>query len=78
MASMKSRPRSMLVRGWGIGMGIHMVRARVRARVGVSRNMVVEDISGRRGSFVNSFMASAIGCRRPYGPTTRGPLRSCM
>lgn len=78
MASMKSRLRFMLVRGWGIGMGIHMVRARVRARIGASRNMVVEDVSGRSGSFVNSFMASAIGCRSPYGPTTTGPLRSCI
>lgn len=28
-------------------------------------NMVIDDVRGRNGSFVKSFTASAIGCRRP-------------
>lgn len=44
-----------------MGSGIHMVRASVRARMGAVMNMNVEDVRGRRGSLVKSFMASAIG-----------------
>lgn len=78
MASTKSIPRFMLISGWGIGSGVHMVRARVRARIGAMMNMVVDEVSGRRGSLVNSFRASAMGWSSPYGPTTFGPFRSCM
>lgn len=38
----------------------------------------MDDVRGRKGSLVKSFTASAIGCKRPYGPTMFGPLRSCM
>lgn len=48
-----------------MGRGIHIVRARVRAKIGAIMNMDVEDVSGRKGSLVNSFTASAIGCRSP-------------
>lgn len=48
-----------------MGKGIHIVRARVRARMGAIINIDVEDVSGRKGSLVNSFTASAIGCRSP-------------
>lgn len=51
----------MLMSGYGMGSGIHMVRASVRARMGAVMNMNVEDVRGRRGSLVKSFMASAIG-----------------
>lgn len=78
MASMNSTARFMLIRGCGIGRGIHIVRARVRARMGAMMNMNGEDVSGRRGSLVNNFTASAAGWRSPYGPTTLGPFRSCM
>lgn len=44
-----------------MGKGIHIVRARVRARMGAIINIDVEDVSGRKGSLVNSFTASAIG-----------------
>lgn len=27
---------------------------------------------------MNSLSPSAIGCSRPYGPTTFGPLRNCI
>lgn len=65
IASMNRTPRFMLIRGCGIGKGVHMVRANVRARIGAVMNMDTEDVSGRRGSLVNSFTASAIGWRSP-------------
>jgi hypothetical protein len=68
----------MLIRGCGMGKGTHIVRARVRARIGAIMNMVMDDVSGRNGSLVNSFTASAIGWRSPCGPTTLGPLRNCI
>lgn len=64
--------------GYGMGSGIHMVRASVRARFGAIMNINMEDVRGRRGSLVKSFTASAIGWSKPYGPTTFGPLRSCI
>lgn len=48
-----------------MGRGTHIVRARVRARIGAIMNMVIDDVRGRKGSLVNSFTASAIGWRRP-------------
>lgn len=62
---MNRTPRFMLMRGYGIGKGIHMVKASVKARMGAMINIVMEDVSGRSGSLVKSFMASAMGCRRP-------------
>lgn len=55
-----------------------MVRASVNARIGAAMNIEIDDVSGRSGSFVNSFTASAIGWSNPYGPTTLGPLRNCI
>lgn len=78
MASMNRTPRFMLTSGCGIGSGTHMVSASVSARIGAMMNIVIEDVRGRRGSLVNSFTASAIGCSRPQGPTMFGPFRSCM
>lgn len=65
MASINSTLRFMLMRGCGMGSGIHIVNARVRARIGAMINIVTDDVRGRRGSLVNSFTASAIGWRRP-------------
>lgn len=48
-----------------MGRGIHIVRASVRARTGAMMNIVVEDDNGCKGSLVNSFTASAMGCNRP-------------
>ncbi|ONI39224.1 hypothetical protein AN396_08950 [Candidatus Epulonipiscium fishelsonii] len=59
-------------------MGDHKVRARIRASMGVKRNRIWEDADGRTGSLMNSFTPSAMGWRRPYGPTTLGPFRVCM
>lgn len=67
-----------LIRGCGIGIGIHIDSARLRARIGAVIKSIEEDVKGRNGSLMNSFMASANGCSNPYGPTTFGPLRSCM
>lgn len=44
-----------------MGSGIHIVRASVRARIGATINMVIDDVNGWRGSLINSFTASAIG-----------------
>ena len=65
MASINRIPRFMLIRGYGIGNGIHIVRARVRAKIGAMINMVVDDVDGCSGSLVNSLIASAIGWSRP-------------
>lgn len=53
------------MRGWGIGSGIHIVNARVRAREGAVMNKKIEEVIGLRGSLMNSFMASANGWSRP-------------
>lgn len=54
-------PRFRLTRGCGIGSGIQRLRASDRDRVGAIINKVVEVARGRRGSLMNSFMASANG-----------------
>lgn len=71
-------PRFILMRGWGMGRGIHMDRARVRASMGEMINNEMDEADGFNGSLMNSFRASAIGWRIPYGPTMLGPFRSCM
>lgn len=48
-----------------MGIGSHIDSARVRARVGAIIKSSGEDVRGRRGSLVNSLIASAIGWRRP-------------
>lgn len=65
MANMNRTPRFMLIKGYGIGSGVHIVRARVRARMGAIMNMEMEDVKGRRGSLVKSLIASAIGWSSP-------------
>ena len=44
-----------------MGRGIHMVRARLRARMDAKINIEIEDVAGRRGSLMKSLIASAIG-----------------
>lgn len=65
IASMNRTPRFMLMRGYGMGRGIHMVRAKLRARIGAKMNIEIEDVAGRSGSLIKSLMASAIGWSRP-------------
>lgn len=78
MANINRIPRFILISGYGIGRGIHIVSASVRAKIGAIINIVVEDVKGCSGSLINSFTASAIGCRSPWGPTILGPLRNCI
>lgn len=65
MANINRTPKFMLIRGYGIGRGTHIVKARDRARIGAIINIDTEDVRGRRGSLVNSFMASAMGWSSP-------------
>lgn len=78
MARINKIPKFKLASGWGIGKGIHRLRARVSDSVGAIMNRDVEVARGRKGSLMNSFIASANGCRVPYGPTMFGPFRNCM
>lgn len=41
------------------------MNARVRAKEGAVINRIMEDVSGLRGSFINSFMTSANGWSKP-------------
>lgn len=59
-------------------MGDQRVSARVRASMGARRKRTGEAVEGRTGSLINSLTPSAIGWRRPYGPTMLGPFRSCI
>lgn len=54
-----------LISGYGMGNGIHIIRAKVKARVGAIINRVSDDVNGCMGSLVNNLTASAIGCSRP-------------
>lgn len=65
VARMNRAPRFMLMRGWGMGIGIHIDSANVRAREGAMVNSRVDDVEGCKGSLINNFSASAIGCRMP-------------
>lgn len=58
-------PRFRLIRGNGIGRGIHMDNASVRARLGAITYNVLEEVEGLIGSLMNSFTASANGCSVP-------------
>lgn len=78
VAKMNNTPIFMLINGCGIGIGTHRLNARVSDKVGAKINRVVDVARGRKGSLINSFIASANGCKMPYGPTMFGPFRSCI
>lgn len=61
-----------------MGRGIHRLNASISDSVGAIINRDVEVAKGRKGSLINSFIASANGWRMPYGPTMLGPFRSCI
>lgn len=46
-------------------MGAHIIRARVRASMGVKINKKGEEVDGRMGSLIKSLIPSAIGWSRP-------------
>lgn len=54
-----------LISGCGMGNGIHIIKARVKARVGAIINRMRDDVSGCMGSLINNLIASAIGCNKP-------------
>lgn len=61
VARMNKTPKFMLINGYSIGIGIHMDRASVTARVGAMIKRNTEEVDRRRGSLMNSFRASVIG-----------------
>lgn len=65
VARINRMPRFKLTRGWGMGSGIHRLSASDRDSAGATTKRVVEVARGRRGSLMNSFMASANGWRTP-------------
>lgn len=58
-------PRFRSAIGKGRGIGVHSIKARVRASIGVNRNRMGEEVDGRTGSFMKSFRPSAMGWRSP-------------
>lgn len=54
-------PKFKLTRGYGMGNGIHRLSANDRDNVGAIMKRVVEVARGRKGSLMNSFIASANG-----------------
>lgn len=78
IASRNSTPRFRSASENGMGRGVQMEIARVRASIGVRMNRIGEEVEGRTGSLMNSFTPSASGWRSPNGPTTFGPFRLCM
>lgn len=65
MARMNKSPRLRLIRGLGMGRGVHKRRAVIKARAGAITYRVVVEVAGFEGSLVNSFIASAKGCSNP-------------
>lgn len=61
VAKINRTPIFILIRGMGMGRGIHIVKANVRARVGAIINNIIDDVRGFIGSLMNSFIASANG-----------------
>lgn len=62
---MNNTPKFRLIRGCGRGSGIHRLNASVRDSVGAIKNRETDVEDGRKGSFVNNFMASANGWNIP-------------
>lgn len=65
MARIKRIPMFILIKGWGMGKGIHIVNAKVSASDGAIMNRVIDEVRGLRGSLMNSFIASAKGWSKP-------------
>lgn len=65
MARINKSPRLKLIRGLGIGRGVHNRRAMEKARAGAMVWRVVVEVEGFKGSLVKSLTASAKGCNSP-------------
>lgn len=61
MASRNRMPRFRSASENGIGRGVQIEIARVRASIGVIINRIGEEVDGRIGSLMNSFTPSASG-----------------
>ena len=59
------------------GITAQATSARVKVTIGAATKTTRLAPLGTTVSFISSFSPSAIGCNRPNGPTTFGPLRSC-
>lgn len=57
--------RLRLISGYGIGRGIHRLKAKARDSVGAIMNSDRDVDSGRNGSLINNFIASANGWMMP-------------
>jgi len=60
------------------GITAQPIMASVKVMIGARMKTTLLAPVGKMVSFIKSFTASAIGCKRPMGPTTIGPWRSCM
>lgn len=78
IASMNRMPRFSSVMEYGIGMGLQINMAIIRASRGAKISSSGEEWEGRIGSLIKSFTPSDTGWRRPCGPTIFGPFRSCI
>ena len=60
------------------GITAQATSASMKVSIGAMRNSTRLAPDGMMVSFISSFRPSANGCSRPNGPTTLGPLRSCI
>lgn len=77
-ASKNMTPRFMSESEMGIGIGVQIIIAKESAIIGARRKSVWDEVDGRIGSLMNILTPSAIGWRRPVGPTMLGPFRCCI
>ncbi len=75
MYSVTSRPKSRTAGPNGITAKV--MSAGTITMMGAAVNTHLSARVGVMSSFSRSFMASAIGCSMPYGPTRIGPSRTC-
>ena len=74
----RKRTMPKLINRYGVGSGykIHRRRAKKSPAIGAIRNGVLLAGDGAADSFINSFIASAIGWGKPVSITLFGPFRS--
>jgi hypothetical protein len=60
------------------GITANPIKAGTNAKIGAMLNRNLLAPAGMMSSLKKSLMASAIGWRIPYGPTSMGPMRSCI
>ena len=60
------------------GITAHPTKLSIKVIMGASKNTILSDPDGIIISFVNNLIPSANGWSSPNGPTTLGPLLSCI